>query len=143
MMNLSNSIIESVTRQMTLSLCEPRMLVNMSVCYYADDKTSQSDKYKDGVKNMLNEYANRVAETSDGHVLIDQVVLFSTADRLAFYDTDNFPPWRKSASKQRSKMTGQEGLMFKFIQMHTPLVSLAMVHMSLVMVVMIPSTSQI
>ena len=91
MMNLSNSIIESVTRQMTLSLCEPRMLVNMSVCYYADDETSQSEKYKDGVKNMLNEYANRVAETSDGHVLIDQVVLFSTADRLAFYDTDKLP----------------------------------------------------
>lgn len=88
MMNLSNSIIESVTRQMTLSLSEPRMLVNLSVCYYADDDTSQSDEYRDGVKNMLNEYANRVAETSDGHVLIDQVILFSTANRLDFYDTN-------------------------------------------------------
>ena len=85
MMNLSNSIIESVTRQMTLSLCEPRMLVNMSVCYLANDSTSQSLAYENSVKNMLNEYANRIAETSDGHVLIDKLLLFSTNNRLNFY----------------------------------------------------------
>ena len=85
MMNLSNSIIESVTRQMTLSLCEPRMLANMSVCYLANDSTSQSSAYENSVKNMLNEYANRIAETSDGHVLIDKILLFSTNNRLNFY----------------------------------------------------------
>lgn len=89
MLNLSNSIIESVVREMTLELKEPRLLVNMSVCYFADDKTSQSDSYRESVKNMLNEYAHRLAETTDGHVMIDKVLLFSTANRLDFYDTDN------------------------------------------------------
>lgn len=87
MQNLSDSIIESVTREMTLTLSEPRMLVNMAVCYFADDSTSQSSAYRESVKNMLNEYANRVAETTDGHVLIDKILLFSTDNRLNFYDT--------------------------------------------------------
>lgn len=45
MLTLSNSIISSVTREMTLTLHEPRMLVNLSVCYYADDSKSQSESY--------------------------------------------------------------------------------------------------
>ncbi|MGM9577831.1 MAG: S-layer homology domain-containing protein [Evtepia sp.] len=89
MQNLSNSIIESVTREITLTLSEPRMLVNMAVCYFANDSTSQSSAYRESVKNMLNEYANRVAESTDGHVLIDKVLLFYTANRLNFYNTSN------------------------------------------------------
>ena len=43
MLNLSNSIIESVVREMTLELKEPRMMVNMSVCYLANNDTSRSN----------------------------------------------------------------------------------------------------
>ena len=89
MLKLSDSIIESVTREMMLKLSEPRLLVNMSVCYFADDKTSQSDSYKESVKNMLNEYSHRLAEASDGHVMIDKILLFSTSNRLNFYTTSN------------------------------------------------------
>ena len=89
MLNLSNSIIESVVREMTLELKEPRLLVNMSVCYLADDETSRSDAYRESVKAMLNEYANRMAESTDGHVLLDKVLLFSTGSVLNFYSTSN------------------------------------------------------
>lgn len=87
MLTLSNSIISSVTREMTLTLHEPRMLVNLSVCYYADDSKSQSESYKKSVKTMLNEYSNRLAESTDGHILIDKILLFSTSNRLNFYTT--------------------------------------------------------
>lgn len=90
MLTLSNSIVEAVTREVDLTLSEPRMLVNLSVCYFANDKTSQSASYKDSVKNMLNEYSHRIAETSDGHVLIDKILLFHTDNRLNFYNTSNY-----------------------------------------------------
>ena len=90
MLTLSDNIVEAVTRQVNLTLSEPRMLVNLSVCYFANDKTSQSSSYKDSVKNMLNEYSHRIAETSDGHVLIDKVLLFHTDNRLNFYNTSHY-----------------------------------------------------
>ena len=89
MLALSDSIIESVTREMTLHLHEPRMLVNMSVCYLANDAASLSDAYKESVENVLNEYSHRLAEASDGHVIIDKILLFSTRNRLNFYTTSN------------------------------------------------------
>ena len=90
MLTLSDNIIKTITREVSLVLSEPRMLVNMSVCYFANDKKSLSHSYYESVKNMLNEYANRIAETSDGHVLIDKILLFHTDNRLNFYDTSKF-----------------------------------------------------
>lgn len=89
MKKLADNVVASVTREMELELKEPRLLVNMSVCYFANDKTSQSANYKESVKNMLNEYSHRLAETTDGHVMLDRVLLFSTNNRLNFYDTNN------------------------------------------------------
>ena len=88
MLALSNNIVASVTREMTLQLHEPRMLVNMSVCYFADDATSQSDEYRNAVKSMLNAFSHRIAEATDGHILLDKVLLFSTANRMNFYFDD-------------------------------------------------------
>ena len=87
MLNLSNSIIESVVREMTLELKEPRLLVNMSVCYLADDETSRSDAYRESVKNVLKAYSMRLAEVTDGHVMLDKVLLFNTNSRVNFYET--------------------------------------------------------
>lgn len=89
MLKLSDSIIESVTRKMTLKLSEPRLLVNMSVCYFADDSDSQSNTYKESVKEMLNQYAHKMAEATDAHVMIDKILLLSTNNRINFYDTSN------------------------------------------------------
>ena len=87
MLALSDSIIESVTREMTLNLSEPRLLVNMSVCYLANNRKSQSESYKNSVKEVMNEFALRLAEVTDGHVMLDKVLLFSTANRMDFYNT--------------------------------------------------------
>lgn len=89
MMALADSIVTSVTREMTLELSEPRLLVNLSACYVANDEASLAEDYEAGVKATLNEYANRLAEATDGHVLIDKVLLFSTESQLDFYDTND------------------------------------------------------
>ena len=120
MLNLSNSIIESVVREMTLELKEPRLLVNMSVCYLADDETSRSDAYRESVKAMLNEYANRMAESTDGHVLLDKVLLFSTGSRQDFY----FDPTgtRQPASMADIRIETREkddGFLWANVQIHS------------------------
>ena len=86
MLKLSDSIIASVTREMDLHLSEPRMLVNLAVSYFADDDNSQSERYRAAVKNMLSEYSKRMAETTDGHMMVDKILLFSTANRMDFYN---------------------------------------------------------
>ena len=86
MLKLSDSIIASVTREVDLHLSEPRMLVNLAVCYFADDDNSQSERYRSAVKNMLSEYSQRMAETTDGHMMVDKILLFSTANRMDFYN---------------------------------------------------------
>ena len=91
MMTLSDSIVEYVTQDMTLHLSEPRMLVNMSVCYFADDSTSQSASYRDSVKNVMRVFGNILAESTDGHMLLDNVILFSTTNRTHFYNTSKLP----------------------------------------------------
>ncbi len=116
MLSLSSSIVESVTRKMTLHLSEPRMLVNMSVCYFANDRTSMSENYRLGVQNMLNEYAHIVAKTTDGHVLIDNVLLFSTNNRLNFYDTSNIASMADIRIETEEK---DDGVLWKNVQIHS------------------------
>jgi len=89
MQKLAESVVTTAAGDMELTLSEPRMLYNISVCYLANDDTSRSRDYYNSVKNMLNSYAQDVAKTSDGHVLINKVILFSTDNRLNFYDTGN------------------------------------------------------
>ena len=107
MLNLSNSIIESVVREMTLELKEPRLLVNMSVCYLANDKTSRSDKYKESVKDVLKAYSLRLAEVTDGHVMLDKVLLFNTASRMDFYDTTQLASMADIRIETRAKDDGK------------------------------------
>lgn len=87
MLALADNIVETTKREMTLTLSEPRVKYNLAVCYYADDDTSRSEDYKNDLKTMLNEYANDVAETTDGHVLINKIYLFSEGDRMNFFNT--------------------------------------------------------
>ena len=115
MLGLSNSIIDSVAREMTLKLREPRMLVNMSVCYFADDKTSQSDSYRESVKNMLNEYSHRLAEATDGHIMIDKILLFSTNNRLNFYDINNIA---SMADIQLQSEVKDDGKWWRNVEIH-------------------------
>ena len=75
----------TLNRELELKLSEPRMLVNLAVCYFADDETSQSREYEMGVMKMLNQYSHRLAEATDAHIMIDKILLFSTNNRFDFY----------------------------------------------------------
>ena len=89
MLALADNIVKTTTREMTLTLSEPRVKYNLAVCYYADDDTSRSEAYRNDLKTMLNEYANDVAETTDGHVLINKILLFSEGNRMNFFNSDS------------------------------------------------------
>ena len=120
MLALSDSIIESVTREMTLHLSEPRMLVNMAVCYLANDATSRSDAYQESVKAMLNEYANRMAESTDGHVLLDHVLLFSAGNRMDFYfDSDSSRQLASMADIRIETREQDDGTLLFNVQIHS------------------------
>lgn len=85
MMELAEATIELLTKKIELVLSEPRLLLNVAVCYLVESEADQTDTYVAGVQNVLNEYANRIAEATDGHVLIDKIILYSTDDVLNFY----------------------------------------------------------
>ncbi len=85
MMGLAEATIELLTEKVELVLSEPRLLLNVAVCYLVESAADQTNDYVAGVKNVLNEYANRIAEATDGHVLIDKIILYSTDDVLNFY----------------------------------------------------------
>ncbi len=92
--NISGELFQAVnTRVLSdkasidLVLSEPRMYVNLSVCYLANDEASQSDSYRGSLMNMLSEYGKVMAQTTDGHVYIRNILLFSTASRLNFFNT--------------------------------------------------------
>lgn len=72
-----------------LTLSEPRMLVNMSVCYYADDEESQSDEYFNMVADRMKDYSKYLAQATDGHVFIKNAYIFRTDNRNNFYFTSS------------------------------------------------------
>ena len=72
-----------------MTLQEPRILYNISVCYLAKDETSRSDSYRESLKTMLNYYAQNLAQATDGHVLINKIILFSTDRLMNFFDTNH------------------------------------------------------
>ncbi len=74
---------------LNLVLKEPRLKVNLAVCYLANDQESQSVAYKEAIKSVLSETSKQLAQTTDGHVMLNKVILFSTGNRLNFYDTSN------------------------------------------------------
>ncbi len=89
MLALAENVTTTIAKEMTLNLHEPRMMVNMSVCYLAEKAESKKAEYQQGVKRMLNEYAKDVAQATDGHVLIDNILLFTASNLQQFYNTAN------------------------------------------------------
>ncbi len=85
MLKLAQNIVDFTIADMSLHLSEPRFLYNLSVCYLADDKTSQSASYRQSIERMLSAYAQHMAQATDGHVLINKVLLMPTNSRMNFY----------------------------------------------------------
>ena len=90
--NMFDVVVDNVlaeTIKMELTLSEPRMHYNLSMCYLADDELSRSDEYREAIIDVLTRYSLLLAETTDGHVYLNKVILFSTDSMMNFYDTSN------------------------------------------------------
>lgn len=89
MLGLAEEVVELLTAKMELVLSEPRMYMNLSVCYLIESAKDETEEYKAAMTNMVDELANCIAETTDAHVLIEHVVLYSTDDVLNFYTSNH------------------------------------------------------
>ncbi len=89
--SLSDSIISYTYDEKKLVLSEPRIRYNMSVSYLADDETSQSAGYQQDLKKVMNEYAKCIANATDGHVMINKVILLPAKSRMDFFSTTALP----------------------------------------------------
>lgn len=84
MLALSDSIATSVTREVDLTLSEPRLLVNLSVSYYCPNKKDDT-KYKNAIVELMKEASQTIAQATDGHVFINEVITERTSNRRDFY----------------------------------------------------------
>ena len=76
------------TARVRLKLSEPRLLVNISLCYLADDETSRSESYLESMKNVISIYSEVMAEATDGHMFLDKAIVFSTDSFMDFCSSD-------------------------------------------------------
>lgn len=77
--------LDKIKNNSELIVKEPRMLVSLSVAYLAADEETRSEDYYNAIKNMMNNVAKNVAQTTDGHILIDKVYILNTDNRNDFY----------------------------------------------------------
>lgn len=70
---------------------EPRLLINMSVCYFEPSSSSASEKseHKGLVKTFMSNLSKELAQSTDGHVMINKVLIGSTDERTDFYVNTN------------------------------------------------------
>lgn len=99
MKEMADDIIDNANKDLELHLSEPRLLVDMSVCYYADDDNSNSDEYYNMVVDRMKDYSNYMAQATDAHVLMNNIYILKTDNRNNFYftETDNYANVPKSA----------------------------------------------
>ena len=79
-------ILKEKTPKLDLELSEPRLLLNMSLSYLADDDISRSESYRNSMIRVLKEYSKIMAQTTDGHVFLNNVILLS-ADSFMDFNT--------------------------------------------------------
>lgn len=84
--DLTKQIVQAESARMELKLSEPRMLVNLAICYLANDDASRSDDYLEGVKTLMDVYSKTMAQTTDGHVFVGHVLVL-TADSFMDFCT--------------------------------------------------------
>ncbi len=89
MLGLAEEVVELLTARLELVLTEPRMYMNLSVCYLIESEKDETEEYLKAMTDMVDELANCMAETTDAHVVIEHVVLYSTDDVLNFYTSDH------------------------------------------------------
>ena len=70
-----------------LVLSEPRLLINVSVSYYEAAGTSSeaSKSNEQTVKDFLSNYSLQLAQSTDGHVVVNKALIGKTGSRNDFY----------------------------------------------------------
>lgn len=87
MLALAEGIIGHTNGDLTLHLHEPRILVDLSLCYYAYDEDENGEDYYRAVKNLMNNISINLAQATDGHVVVNRGYIFRTNIRENFYIT--------------------------------------------------------
>ena len=87
MLALAEGIIGHTNGDLTLHLHEPRMLVDLSLCYYAYDEIENGEDYYRAIKNLMNNISLNLAQATDGHVVVNRGYIFRTNIRENFYIT--------------------------------------------------------
>ena len=106
----TEQLLTAKTAKMELHLSEPRLLVNMSLCYLADDERSRSESYRDSVANLLSIYSQTMAQATDGHVYLDKAIVFSADSFMDFNTEGNLAAM---ADIQIHTREGDEALMIR------------------------------
>lgn len=79
---------ESNKETITLTLSEPRLLVNLAVSYLKDSKTPN---YEQRIMDSMNFASQLMAQATDGHVMFNKILLVPTSKRSDFANTSNIP----------------------------------------------------
>ena len=87
MLALAEGIIGHTNGDLTLHLHEPRILVDLSLCYYAYDEDENGEDYYKAIKNLMNNISLNLAQATDGHVMVNRGYIFRTNIRENFYIT--------------------------------------------------------
>lgn len=75
-----------IEKTVTLSLSEPRLLVNLAVSYLND---TNDVNYVQKIKDSMSYASQQIAQASDGHVMFNKILLVSTNNRADFANTNN------------------------------------------------------
>lgn len=77
---IKDTIEELAYGGVTLTLNEPRVKYNMSVSYIESDK-----EYEDSIKSMMNYCSKDLAQATNGHVMLDKVMLVPVKNTYDFF----------------------------------------------------------
>ena len=75
-----------IEKTVTLMLSEPRLLVNLAVSYLND---TNDVNYVQKIKNSMSYASQQIAQSSDGHVMFNKILLVPTNNRTDFANTNN------------------------------------------------------
>ncbi len=75
-----------ISKTVTLTLSEPRLLVNLAVSYLNDTADAN---YAQKIKDSMSYASQLMAQSTDGHVMFNKILLIPTNSRADFANTNN------------------------------------------------------
>ncbi|MGM9552625.1 MAG: S-layer homology domain-containing protein [Clostridia bacterium] len=90
LIKLADGIIGETNKELELHLSEPRLLVNLAICYHESDEYNEkeSNTYYNSVRNFASNLSKNLAQATDGHLMVNKVLLGKT-DRIESFFTSS------------------------------------------------------